>query len=726
MYPTTRDFVAALDRAGELRRIRQSVGPVLEVSAIADQVSKSRCARLPSAAAQRTDPHHHAKGGHALLFESPTGSDFPLLINAWGSYSRMEMALGCEATGFEAIANRIADLVKPQPPRSLGELFSLLKRLKPLLTIPPKRKRGSGLCQQVVLTGDRIDLTRLPLIRCWPLDGDLASVGYPADVNDRVEGLGRGTDWERDFRGRYITLGGVHTVHADDRDDPKPASHNIGMYRAQLLAKDKLAMHWHMHHDGARHWRSWKALGQPMPVAIALGGESVMPYAATAPLPPGLSELLLAGYLNGSGIPLVRAKTVPLWIPANAEIIIEGFVSHESGGIGWDPRDPNAGPLGAGAVFEGPFGDHTGFYSMPDRYPVLSVTAITHRRDAIYPTTIVGLPPQEDYYLGKATERIFLPLLRTLIPDIEDYDLPLFGAFHNCAFVKIKKHYPLHARRVMHSIWGAGQMAWTKNIFVVDDDIEVHDAPAVLAAAAAHCKPARDIERANGPLDILDHAAPRLGAGMKLGFDCTRKIGGENIDGEPLPPAMISHQHAGFERPGGSPGCSHGWSEPPSATRGNDAPLGPRPGGATESSAITSLLATIRSLPPILDAALIANGWLLVRATKSAPGDGRRVMEQVAALLPSGPAACRIPFLIVLGPDADLTNPPFPDLAFFHALANADASRDAAIIRGTWCVDATPKLPGDERNNQPVRPWPPLIRMDEAITARTRAMVAHA
>ena len=688
MDPTTRDFVAALERAGELRRIRQSVSPVLEVSAIADRVSKSPCPHGPSAAAQRTDPRHHGLGGHALLFENITGSDFPLLINAWGSYRRMEMALGCAGAGFESIAGRIAELVKPQPPRSLGELFGLFKRLRPLLTIPPKRQRGSGLCQEVVHTEGKIDLTRLPIIRCWPLDGDLAGVGYAAsaDVNDAVPGLARGPEWDRNHRGRYITLGGVHTIHADDRDDPKPASHNIGMYRAQLLAKDKLAMHWHMHHDGARHWRSWKALGQPMPVAIALGGESVMPYAATAPLPPGLSELLLAGYLNGKGIPLVRAKTVPLWIPANAEIVIEGFVSHEAGGIGWDPRDPAAGPLGPGAVFEGPFGDHTGFYSMPDRYPIFTVTAVAHRREAIYPTTIVGLPPQEDYYLGKATERIFLPLLKTLIPDVEDYDLPLFGAFHNCAFVRIKKQYPLHARRVMHSVWGAGQMAWTKNIFVVDDDVDVHDAPAVLAAAAARCKPSRDIERVNGPLDILDHAAPRLGAGTKLGFDCTRKLPDEALDGAPLEDA--------------------------------------RPAIAAADTA--TLIATAKRVPGVLDACLIAGGWLLVRAAKSAPGDGRRVMEQLADLLPT--SSPTVPFLIILGPDAHLTPPTssaFPDLALFHWLAHSDASRDAALIRGTWCVDATPKLPGDEHHHQPVRPWPPIIRMDEAVIARTRSLAAR-
>jgi 4-hydroxy-3-polyprenylbenzoate decarboxylase len=301
------------------------------------------------------------------------------------------------------------------------------------------------------------------------------------------------------------------------------------MYRMQVIDRNHTAMHWHMHHDGARHWRAWKKLGKPMPCALVLGGESVLPYAATAPLPPGISELIMAGFLNDGGIELVPCKTIDMHVPANAEIVIEGHVSTEAGFIGYDPR--RGEPVGPGAVFEGPFGDHTGFYSLPDRYPLFEVSAITHRKDPIYPTTIVGPPPQEDYYLGKATERIFLPLLQTMVHDIVDYDLPMFGAFHNCAFIKIHKEYPLQARRVMHAIWGAGQMAWTKMIVVVDEDVDVHDHEAVLFHLCANCDPGRDIEIVNGPLDILDHAAPRLGAGHKIGFDATRKIKGEECGG---------------------------------------------------------------------------------------------------------------------------------------------------------------------------------------------------
>ncbi|MBC7771426.1 MAG: UbiD family decarboxylase, partial [Pyrinomonadaceae bacterium] len=468
MYETTQDLVAALDKAGELRRIGARVSPVLEIGEMTDRVSKSAAPYLASEPTRQNDKRHHHLGGCALLFENVDGSDIPVVINQFGSYRRMEIALGCNESGslakfgppgtagaprseidaghtpggLEGLADKIGKMVKPEPPPTFLAKLQKLPELLELAKVPPKKVR-SGICQDVVLTGDQVDVTRLPLIRCWPHDGDYASLGYPANVNAGIDGLGSGPEWERQHRGRYITLGTVHTIHADDAGNPVPASRNIGMYRVQLLGRNKLAMHWHMHHDGARHWRSWKAKGESMPVAVALGGESVLPYAATAPMPPGVSELLLAGFLNRGGIPLVACRTVPLDVPANSEIVIEGYVSHEAGLIGWDPRNTSpswlrgsapsslSSDLGPGAVFEGPFGDHTGFYSLPDRYPIFTVTAITHRKSPIYPTTIVGLPPQEDYFMGKATERLFLPLLRTLIPDIIDYDLPMFGVFHS-------------------------------------------------------------------------------------------------------------------------------------------------------------------------------------------------------------------------------------------------------------------------------------------------------
>lgn len=691
MHTSLRDFVSVLDRAGELKRITDRVSPVLEISALADLASKARAPHGGSAATRDTDPRFYDRGGPALLFENVEGSPTPVLINALGSYRRVEMALNCPSDcqpclhgdGLESLAARIGSLVKPEPPRSLAEAIAKARQFAPLLKIGPRRRRRAGLCQEVCVTGDAIDLTSLPMLRCWPLDGDFASVGYPSGVNDSVSGLGAGADWNARYRGRYITLAGIHTIHASDIDDPRPASHNIGMYRVQLLGKRTLAMHWHMHHDGANHWRSWKKLGKPMPVAIALGGESVLPYAATAPLPPGISELLLAGFLNGRGIEMTRAKTVPLWVPANAEIIIEGLVRHDAGFIDYDPRAGE--PLGPGAVFEGPFGDHTGFYSMPDRYPILEVTAITHRRDPIYPTTIVGLPIQEDYFLGKATERIFLPLLRTLIPDIIDYDLPLFGAFHNCAVVQIKKHYPLHARRVMHAIWGAGQMSWTKTIFVVDDSINPHDTLAVLRACSLHCRPDRDVETVNGPLDILDHAAPRLGAGTKIGFDCTPKIRGEEVKGIPL--AETPGQTAAPER--------------------------------------AAFIERARRVPGVLDVSWpdSCGSWLFVRSDKARcdsdkPALGRRVLHDVLSIDIPGPR-----IVVVLGRDVDIHD---PDKALFHWVANADAGRDmvhlatgcSAPTGGRLGFDATPKHAGDEANGEPVRAWPPVLSMDHQVRSR--------
>lgn len=689
MYANVRDFVNALSDAGELTRVSGATSPILDITQAADRESKSPAPNLPSEAARKCDPRFAHLGGRALLFENVKGSDWPVLINAWGSYKRMEMALGCPG-GFAEIAERIGALVKPEPPRSLREMLGMAKRFAPLLRIPPKRRKGLGECQEVVIPRERVDLTRIPMLRCWPLDGDFAAVGYPPGVNDSVPDLGRGPEWEANHRGRYITLAGIHTVHADDRDHPAPASHNIGMYRVQLLGKQRLAMHWHMHHDGARHWRSWKALGKPMPVAIALGGESVMPYAATAPLPPGISELLLAGYLNRSGIPLVRARTVPLWVPANAEIIIEGFVSHEAGPIGFDPRgspDPQR-DLGPGAVFEGPFGDHTGFYSMPDRYPILEVTAITHRRDPIYPTTVVGLPPQEDYFLGKATERIMLPLLKTIIPDIEDYDLPMFGAFHNCAFIKIKKHYPLHARRVMHAVWGAGQMSWTKSIVVVDDDVDIHDTTAVLRAAGEWCVPGRDTESVRGPLDILDHAAPFLGAGTKIGMDATRKSGDAELAGWP----------------------AAGWHGGPRRLPDDVCPPNLPPIGPVLGTAAAAAEARVSMLPGVLGASIPASlggWWLLVCLDKAAPGDGERFIKALGAL----PNEVEIPrWTILVGPDADLSD---LDDALFHWQANSCPQRDRydSVCGRRVAFDATPKLPGDERVGLPVRAWPPILKL---------------
>jgi 4-hydroxy-3-polyprenylbenzoate decarboxylase len=674
MHRTLQDFLRALESAGELHRIAARVSPLLEITEIVQRQNVAPC-RGQSPYAQDFDPAHANSGGAALLFEHVEGCDFPLAINFYGSYRRMEMALGVEREGgFQRIAQRLESLTRPQPPRSLREMLRKGRELLPLLRIPPRLVR-SGVCQDVVRLTSRgeVDLLRMPLLRCWPFDGDPRMVGIPCSPEEAGTASGGG---------RFITFAGMHTVAFEDRDEAKPASHNIGMYRAQLIDRTRLAMHWHMHHDGAAHWRSWKrgAPGRPMPIAICLGGESVLPYAATAPLPPGMSELLLAGLLNGHGIPLVRCTTIPLRVPANSEIVIEGWVSTECGGINYDPRSGE--PLGPGAVFEGPFGDHTGYYSMPDRYPIVEVTAVTHRRDAVFPAIVVGPPPQEDYYLGKATERIFLPLLRTIILDIADYHLPLFGCFHNCAFVQIRKSYPLHGRRVMHAIWGAGQMSWTKLIIVVDDDVNVHDELAVMRSLFERCDFARDLEMVNGPLDILDHAAPRLGAGHKLGLDATRKVPGEEVNGIPVRAQEKSHSP--------TPRGGHSWSS------GNVA--APDFGGGR---------------------------CAFIAVERRAAGAGIDAIESLWNRVPEGCAD----FVVAVDSSVDVRD---WQQVMFHLCANFDPGRDM-IRRGTRLgLDATRKIPGaglglgpgagaagDDRHGQPVRDFPPLIEMDEA----TRSLV---
>lgn len=487
-YPDLQSFLTDLEARGQLKRVRAEVDPVLEISAVADRVSKSPAAGGEAALPPPTDPVQGRCGGHGLLFERVKGSRFPVAINVFGSYERMRLALG--VSNFEALADRVQKLVKPEMPTTLIEKMKKLPELAKMAGFGPKVVKR-GICQQVVKEGDAANLLDLPLIQCWPHDG---RAGYGGKPESATEGTGR-----------YITFAGIYTR------DPESGERNVGMYRVQAFAARLAAMHWHLHHDGARHFRKYRKRGERMPLAIVLGGEPVLTYAATCPLPPDVSELLFAGFLNDGGIELVPCRTIPLEVPVNAEFVIEGWV---------DPVQ---------TLIEGPFGDHTGFYSLADRYPAFHVTAITHRENPVYLTTIVGKPPMEDYYLGKATERVFLPLLRILIPDIVDYDLPMFGAFHNCVFVSIRKEYPMQARKVIHSIWGAGQMMFSKMIVVVDEHVNVHDPNDVLFHVGANVDWRRDTVIADGPCDVLDHATPYYGTGAKIGIDATRKLAGEGV-----------------------------------------------------------------------------------------------------------------------------------------------------------------------------------------------------
>jgi 4-hydroxy-3-polyprenylbenzoate decarboxylase len=449
-YESFQDFLQRLEQEGELHRIRESVSPYLEITEVADRVMKS------------------PGGGKALLFEHPTGYNIPVAINAFGSRKRMSMALG--VSDYEEIACEIAELLKPEVPAGLMNKLKLLPRLGRLATAPPK-KVSCGICQEVILTGDEVDLTKLPILHCWPQDG-----------------------------GPFITLPLVFTY------DPDTGKRNVGMYRMQIFDRNTTAMHWQLHKVGAEHYRRSEEAGRKIEVAVALGGDPAVIFSAIAPLPPGIDEMLFAGFLRHKPVPLVPCKTIDVWVPADAEFVLEGYV---------DPFERRP---------EGPFGDHTGYYTLVEPYPVFHVTALTHRRHPVYPATIVGRPPMEDGWMGKAVERIFLPLIRMMVPELVDMNLPVEACFHNMAFVSIKKRYPGHAFKVMNALWGLGQLMFTKIIFVFDEDVNVQDMGECIWRLSNNIDPERDMLITRGPIDVLDHASRAMGYGSKIGFDCTKKL----------------------------------------------------------------------------------------------------------------------------------------------------------------------------------------------------------
>jgi 4-hydroxy-3-polyprenylbenzoate decarboxylase len=442
-------FVRALEERGELVRVRRPVDARLEIAALADRAVKA--------------------SGPALLFERASGTPFPLLINAFGSRSRMSLALGVD--DLEEHARAIEELVRMRAPSSARELAQLALKVPELAHVPP-RPAASAPCQDVVLTGDQIDLDLLPILTCWPQDG-----------------------------GPFITLPQVVTR------DPETGARNVGCYRMQKLDRRSTAMHWQVHKTGARHFRRARELGsKKLDVAVALGGDPALTYAATAPLPDGIDEWMFAGFLRKRGVGTVKCKTVDLEVPADADFVLEGHV---------DPQEE--------LVAEGPFGDHTGYYTPVERFPRFHLTAITHRRDAVYPATVVGPPPMEDAWLGKATERLFLPLLRMLFPEVVDMNLPVEGAFHNLVLISIDKQYPFHAARLAHGLWGAGQMSFSKVICVVDKDVDVQDVGQVAWRLLANLDPKRDLAFVDGPIDQLDHGANQSLWGSKVCIDGTRK-----------------------------------------------------------------------------------------------------------------------------------------------------------------------------------------------------------
>ena len=447
-YSDLREFIAALEKAGELKRIPFEVDPYLEITEFADRAVKG--------------------GGPALLFEKPKGYSVPLLINSLASERRMQIALQVEE--FQQIADRISEYLQMQMPQGLLGKLSMLPKLAEMGSFFPKTV-SSAPCQEVVLKGDQIDLGRLPVLTCWPQDG-----------------------------GPYITLPMVFTKN------PETGKRNCGMYRMQVYDARTTGMHWQAHKQGAEHYRRrFKAGETRMDVAVAIGADPAVMYSAILPLPPDLDEMMIAGFLRKKPVEMVQCLTVDVDVPANAEYVLEGYVE-----------------MGERRT-EGPFGDHTGYYSLEDEYPVFHLTCLTHRRNPIYATTIVGPPPMEDYYMGKAIERTFLPLMRMQIPEIRDMCLPAEGIFHNLMLVKIRKSYPMQARKVMHAIWGLGQAMFTKCIVVVDEDVDIQNYSEVAWKALNNIDPQRDIEFVTGPIDSLDHASRMINWGSKMGIDATRK-----------------------------------------------------------------------------------------------------------------------------------------------------------------------------------------------------------
>lgn len=458
-YKDLHAFIADIEKKGMLQRIKAKVDTILEISEITDRMSKS--------------PH----GGKALLFENPVGSEFPVATNLFGSFERMCLAL--EVNSLDDIALRIEGLLNQATPKTLFEKIAMLPKLVEFSKYLPRYIKNAP-CQEVI-EKDKPDLSKFPVLKCWPGDGQ------PED------------------EGRFITLPMVFTR------DPETKRQNCGMYRIHIYDKNTTGMHWHIHKDGARHYEKYRKLNMRMPAAIAVGSDPAVIYSASAPLPEAVDEMLFAGFLRKAPVDMVKCITCDIEVPANSEMVIEGYLNPEE------------------TRTEGPFGDHTGFYSPAEPYPVFHVTCITHRKDMIYPATLVGKPPMEDCYMAKATERIFLPLLKLDFPEIKDINLPMEGVFHNFALISIKKSYPGHAKKIIHGLWGKGQMMFAKLLIAVDDDVDVQNLSYTAWRVLNNVDWRRDVVVSEGPLDALDHSAnwPRYGA--KMGIDATRKTREEGM-----------------------------------------------------------------------------------------------------------------------------------------------------------------------------------------------------
>jgi len=601
-YQNLGEFVTALERAGELRRIKAPASKHLEITQITDLASKA------------------PGGGKALLFEQVVESPFPILTNAFGSERRICMALG--VPDLDTLAARVRRFMEIEPPKSLLDGLRLLPMGLDLLHLLPRTWRRPAPCQEVVYRGSNVDLARLPVLTCWPQDG-----------------------------GPFVTLPVVITRSLETR------KRNAGMYRLQIFDGSTTGMHWHIHKDGSHYYQEFRRAKKRMPVAVAIGTDPATTYAATAPLPRGMDEIMLAGFIRRKPVPMVRCITIDLEVPAEAEFVLEGYV------------DPDELRL------EGPFGDHTGYYSLVGDYPVFHVTALTHRRNPIYPATIVGRPPMEDCYLAKATERLFLPMLRAVLPEVTDFWMPWEGVFHNITILSMDKEYPGHARRVMSAIWGQGQMSFSKVAVIVDSDVDLHQPGALMKTILNEVDFATDLFFTEGVLDVLDHSAPEPLFGGKLGVDATRRMPGERdrafppeLPAMPFAERMDEAMREASER-------LTGWYSPDLQVR---------------------------------------NRSILFNLRKDGHVSGRRIAPKLLA----HPDLQAFSLIALYDEAIDLKD---TSLILWKAFNNVDPKRDIVRKGHRIVIDATRKGREDDHH----REWPDDIVMDAEIVERVRRRAAE-
>ncbi|WP_216324076.1 menaquinone biosynthesis decarboxylase [Deinococcus aestuarii] len=599
-FPDIQSFMRLLEDRGELVRVSVPVDRELEITEIADRLVKS--------------------GGPAVLFEHVKGSPFPLVIGLMGTRERTALALGVR--DLDDLAAKVRHLIDLKGSGGLGGLLGNVGKLRDAMNLPPRRVR-SGPAQEVVWTGDEVDLGKLPILKCWPLDG-----------------------------GPFVTLPLVITR------DPETGERNMGMYRMQVMGRNVTGMHWQRHKTGTKHLEKAKRLGQRLEVAVAIGGDPALIYAATAPLPPipGLDEFALAGYLRGERYPVTKGLTVDLDVPANAEFVLEGYV---------DPQEDWA--------MEGPFGDHTGFYTLPDLYPRFHVTAVTMRRNPVYPATIVGRPPMEDAYLIEASERLFLPAAQLILPEVVDYHMPPAGVAHNLVVVSIKKTYPGQAYKVANGLFGLGQMMFAKVIVVVDEGVPVNDFGAVWREVTARAEPGRDTLTTRGPTDVLDHSSRGWGYGGKLIIDATRKLP------EEVGSAASSREDQGQER--------------------------------EEATFTPHLSGDLPTFGGVLAQRQTPDGYWYVALHKTRPGQARALAEVFAA----HPAARGVRHLLIGDEQTDVGN--VQDV-WWTILNNIDPERDVRQVGNLLAWDGARKLPEEGF----VREWPPKIEMTPEVVRRVDAL----